>query len=56
VPVERAVRKPAAEPDHANRPAWEAEWDRNPDDPDDDGPTEAVIPTTDGPASSTSCG
>ena len=38
------------EPDYAARPAWEAEWDRNPDDPDDDGPTEAVIPTTDGAA------
>lgn len=40
----------AAERDYANRPAWEAEWDRDLDDPDDDGPTEAVIPTTDGPA------
>jgi epoxyqueuosine reductase len=40
----------AAERDYAPRPAWEAEWDRDPDDPEDDGPTEAVIPTTDGPA------
>jgi len=36
--------------DYAAREAWEAEWDRDPNDPDDDGPTEAVIPTTDGPA------
>ncbi|HSG06945.1 MAG TPA: tRNA epoxyqueuosine(34) reductase QueG [Longimicrobiales bacterium] len=41
----------AAESDYAARPAWEAEWDRGPDDPDDeDALTEAVIPTTDGPA------
>jgi epoxyqueuosine reductase len=40
----------AAESDYAARTAWEAEWDRDPDDPHDDGPTEAVIPTTDGPA------
>lgn len=39
--------KVAAERDYAARDAWEAEWDR---DPDDDGPSEAVIPTTDGPA------
>jgi epoxyqueuosine reductase QueG len=39
----------ADEPDYAAREAWEAEWDRDPDDEDDDGPTEAVIPTTDGP-------
>ena len=42
--------KVAAERDYAARPAWEAEWDRDPEDPDDDGPAEAVIPTTDGPA------
>jgi epoxyqueuosine reductase len=41
---------PAAERDYAHRPSWEAEWDRDPNDPDDDGPTEATIPTTDGPA------
>lgn len=40
----------AAERDYAPRPAWEAVWDGDPDDPDDDGPSEAVIPTTDGPA------
>jgi epoxyqueuosine reductase len=39
----------ASEGDYAARQAWEAEWDRDPDDPEDDGPTEAVIPTTDGP-------
>jgi len=38
----------AAERDHAPRPSWEAEWDADPDDPEDDGPNEAVIPTTDG--------
>jgi epoxyqueuosine reductase QueG len=40
----------AVERDYAARPAWEAEWDRDLSDPDDDGLTEAVIPTTDGPA------
>jgi len=40
----------AIEGDYAARPAWKAEWDRDPDDEDDDGPAEAVIPTTDGPA------
>ena len=40
----------APESDYAARPSWEAEWDRDPSDPDDDGPTDAVIPTTDGPA------
>ena len=40
----------AAERDYAAREAWEAEWDADPDDSDDDGPTEAVIPATDGPA------
>lgn len=40
----------AAERDYAARPAWEAEWDVDPGDPDDDGPAEVVIPTTDGPA------
>ncbi len=40
----------AAERDYDARPSWEAEWDRDPDDPDDDGPTEAVIPGTDGPS------
>jgi epoxyqueuosine reductase QueG len=40
----------AAEGDYAARPSWEAEWDRDPSDPEDDGPTETVIPTTDGPA------
>ena len=40
----------AAERDYAAREAWEAEWDADPDDPDADGLTEAVIPTTDGPA------
>ncbi len=54
----------AAEGDYAARVAWEAEWDRGPADgdvsaetsgddtssDDDDGPTEATIPTTDGPA------
>ena len=39
----------AAERDYAARLSWEAGWDRDPDDPDDDGPTEAVIPSTDGP-------
>jgi len=40
----------AAERDYAARAAWEAEWDADPADPDDEGPAEAVIPTTDGPA------
>lgn len=40
----------AAERDYAARLAWEAEWGRDPSDPDGDGPTEAVIPTTDGSA------
>ena len=40
----------AAERAYAARSAWEAEWDRDPADEDDDGLTEAVIPTTDGPA------
>jgi len=41
----------AAERDYAAREAWEAVWDVDPDDPDDeDALTEAVIPTTDGPA------
>ena len=43
----------AAERDYAARPSWEAEWDHDPDDPDDDDDdvlTEAIIPTTDGPA------
>jgi epoxyqueuosine reductase QueG len=46
----RKFSQVAEEPDYAARPAWEAVWDRDPDDPDDDGPTEATIPTTDGPA------
>ena len=37
----------ASESDYAARPAWEAVWDRE---EDDEGPAEAVIPTTDGPA------
>jgi epoxyqueuosine reductase QueG len=49
VPVHPKVL-PAEEPDYAPRPAWDAEWDRDPNELDDDGPTEAVIPTTDGPA------
>lgn len=40
----------ATERDYVARLAWEAEWDRDPNDPEDDGPTEAFIPTTDGPA------
>lgn len=48
----------AAERDYAPRPAWEAEWDCDLNDLDGsaetsldhDGPTEAMIPTTDGPA------
>jgi epoxyqueuosine reductase len=49
-PFTRKFSVVAQEGDYAARPSWEAEWDRDPDDPDDDGPTEAVIPTTDGPA------
>jgi epoxyqueuosine reductase QueG len=49
-PFTRKFSRVAEEPDYAPRPAWDAEWDREPSDPDDDGPTEAVIPTTDGPA------
>jgi epoxyqueuosine reductase len=30
--------------------SWEAEWDRDDDDPEGEGPIEAVIPSTDGPA------
>ena len=48
-PFTRKFSRLADERDYAARPAWEAEWDRDPDDPDDDGPTEAVIPTTDWP-------
>ncbi len=41
----------AAERDYAPRPAWEAEWDRDPTTIlMTTGPIEAVIPTTDGPA------
>jgi len=40
----------SAESDYAARESWDAEWDRDPDDPDDEGPREAVIPTADGPA------
>jgi epoxyqueuosine reductase len=40
----------ARERDYAAREEWEAEWDRDPDDPDGEGLTETVIPTTDGPA------
>ncbi|MCG6957702.1 MAG: tRNA epoxyqueuosine(34) reductase QueG [Gemmatimonadetes bacterium] len=49
-PYTRKFSVVAAEGDYAARPAWEAEWDRDPNDPEDDGPTEATIPTTDGPA------
>ncbi|HSG48337.1 MAG TPA: tRNA epoxyqueuosine(34) reductase QueG, partial [Longimicrobiales bacterium] len=49
-PFTRRFSRVADEPDYAPRPAREAVWDGDPDDPDDDGPTEAVIPTTDGPA------
>jgi len=49
-PFTRKFSRVAEEPDYAARPAWEAEWDRDPSGPDDDGLTEAVIPTTDGPA------
>jgi len=49
-PYTHKFSRPSQEPDYSPRPAWEAEWDRDADDPDDDGPTEAVIPTTDGPA------
>ncbi|MGD2070625.1 MAG: HEAT repeat domain-containing protein [Gemmatimonadota bacterium] len=40
----------ADEPDYAPRPAWEADWDHDEDDPEGEGPIEAVIPSTDGPA------
>ena len=47
----------ARERAYAPRAAWDAVWDRGPEGgdvsaetSDDDGPTEAVIPTTDGPA------
>jgi len=46
-PFARKLSRVAEEADYAERPAWEAEWNR---DPDDDGPAEAMIPTTDGPA------
>lgn len=46
-PFTRKFSRVADEPDYAPRPAWEAEWDR---DPDDDALAEATIPTTDGPA------
>jgi epoxyqueuosine reductase QueG len=63
-PFTRKFSLVAAEPDYAAREAWEAVWDRDLADgdisaetseddtasDDDDGPTEAVIPTTDGPA------
>jgi HEAT repeat protein len=57
-PFTRKFSVVAEERDYAARESWEAVWDR--DDPvegvsaetslDDEGPTEAVIPTTDGPA------
>jgi hypothetical protein len=43
----------AAEGDDTAGPAWEAVWDRDPDGTSrdyDDGPSEATIPTTGGPA------
>jgi hypothetical protein len=40
----------AAEREYTARLAWQTEWHRDPEDPDDDGSTEAAIPTTDGPA------
>ena len=40
----------AAERDYAARDRWEAEWDRTRTILMTTGPTEAVIPTTDGPA------
>lgn len=49
-PWNQRFARVAEERDYAARDAWEAEWDRDPDDPDDDGPGAAVIPTTDGPA------
>ncbi|MDH5590838.1 MAG: tRNA epoxyqueuosine(34) reductase QueG [Gemmatimonadota bacterium] len=57
-PWNRRFAEPAVERDYAARAAWEAEWDRDPDAPDDDGeaacveagPIRATIPTTDGPA------
>ncbi len=49
-PYTHKFSRPSQEPDYAPRPAWEAEWGRDRDAPDDDGPTEATIPTTDGPS------
>jgi epoxyqueuosine reductase len=49
-PFTRKFSVVAVESDYAARPAWEAEWDRDEDDPEGEGPIEAVIPTTDGPA------
>jgi epoxyqueuosine reductase QueG len=49
-PYTHKFSRPSQEPDYTARPAWEAERDRDPNDPDADGPTEVVIPTTDGPA------
>ena len=49
-PFTRKFSVVAEERDYAARPSWEAEWDRDPADDDDDGPAESVIPTTDGPA------
>jgi len=49
-PFTRKFSRVANDPDYAARSAWEAEWGWDPSDPDDEGPTEAVIPTTDGPA------
>jgi epoxyqueuosine reductase len=49
-PYTRKFSAVAAERDYAAREAREAEWDRDPDGPDRGGPTEVVIPTTDGPA------
>ena len=49
-PFTRKFSRVAAERDYAARAEWEAEWDGDDHDPEGDGPIEAVIPTTDGPA------
>jgi len=49
-PFVRKFSRVAEEVAYAPRPAWMAERGRDAGDPEDDGPTVAVIPTTDAPA------
>lgn len=48
-PFTRKFSRVAAEGGYAAREAWEAEWDVDPEEGEDDVLTEATIPPTDGP-------